>query len=157
MKARIEGICLEINRLELVLSEGCYFFGSRKPSAPADRPDQPSLLNGAKNEGWREKAKGEVGPLLAGKYKSYGSARQPNRNLPEHSVKRRLPRRSSTERRRAGIADQQFRFKARLGTPAYIGIKTYVTPISSEIGVFAFCLTQCNVQRDATGSGSATR
>ena len=30
MKARIEGICFEINRLKLVLSEGCDFFGSRK-------------------------------------------------------------------------------------------------------------------------------
>jgi hypothetical protein len=29
-----------------------------------DRPDQPSLLSGAKNEGCRDEAKGEVGPQL---------------------------------------------------------------------------------------------
>ena len=36
--------------------------GSRVFKSP--RPDQPSLLSGAKNEGCRDEAKGEVGPQL---------------------------------------------------------------------------------------------
>jgi len=40
MKIRIEGICFEFNRLVLFLSEGCYFFGSRKSEVQILSPDQ---------------------------------------------------------------------------------------------------------------------
>ncbi|CAB1075102.1 hypothetical protein D1AOALGA4SA_2922 [Olavius algarvensis Delta 1 endosymbiont] len=66
--------------------------GSRPPQA--DRPDQASLSSGAKNEGCRDVARGEVGPKFVIIHKSFGSARQHITIAFERSEKQRLPRRS---------------------------------------------------------------